>query len=167
MEMAMESMEMAPEAIPRPGRVPEQRLLSLEIGLQWRRRCGTFHGWMPISLGFSRRRLYIGGGVIRLKRIYNFWCSMIVYTPFALCFVYTSWRFYAFSGTNLLTRCHSASFCFLLFLCFRKVTQEIFSKLDETKAEVPNYLTRRQSPKESRRRTKGQPHLVVARPRRC
>jgi hypothetical protein len=24
--------------------------------------------------------------------------------------------------------------CFLLFLCFRKVTQEIFSKLDETKA---------------------------------
>jgi hypothetical protein len=25
--------------------------------------------------------------------------------------------------------------CFLLFLCFRKVTQEIFSKLDETKAK--------------------------------
>jgi hypothetical protein len=28
--------------------------------------------------------------------------------------------------------------CFLLFLCFRKVTQEIFSELDETKAEPPN-----------------------------
>jgi hypothetical protein len=28
--------------------------------------------------------------------------------------------------------------CFLLFLCFRKVTQEIFSKLDETKAEHPD-----------------------------
>jgi hypothetical protein len=27
---------------------------------------------------------------------------------------------------------------FLLFLCFRKVTQEIFSELDETKAEPPN-----------------------------
>jgi hypothetical protein len=27
--------------------------------------------------------------------------------------------------------------CFLLFLCFKKVTQEIFSKLDETKAEHP------------------------------
>jgi hypothetical protein len=26
---------------------------------------------------------------------------------------------------------------FLLFLCFRKVTQEIFSELDETKAEPP------------------------------
>jgi hypothetical protein len=26
---------------------------------------------------------------------------------------------------------------FLLFLCFRKVTQEIFSELDETKARCP------------------------------
>jgi hypothetical protein len=88
---------------------------------------------------------------------------MLVYTPFALCFVYTSWRFYAFSGTNLLTRCHSSSSCFLLFLCFKKVTWEIFSELDKTKAEAPNYLTQRPSPKESWRRTKGQPHQVVAR----
>jgi hypothetical protein len=29
---------------------------------------------------------------------------------------------------------------FLLFLYFKKVTQEIFSELDEIKAEVPNYL---------------------------
>jgi hypothetical protein len=27
--------------------------------------------------------------------------------------------------------------CFLLFLCFQKVTQEIFSELDETKPKVP------------------------------
>jgi hypothetical protein len=27
---------------------------------------------------------------------------------------------------------------FLLFLCFRKVTQEIFSELDETKARSPD-----------------------------
>jgi hypothetical protein len=32
--------------------------------------------------------------------------------------------------------------CFLLFLCFRKVTQEIFSELDETKAKVLIFLTR-------------------------
>jgi hypothetical protein len=32
--------------------------------------------------------------------------------------------------------------CFLLFLCFRKVTQEIISELDETKAEVPIFSTR-------------------------
>jgi hypothetical protein len=59
------------------------------------------------------------------------------FTPIALCFVYTSWHFYAFSGTNLLTRCQSASSCFLLFLYFRKVIQEIFSELDETKAKLP------------------------------
>jgi hypothetical protein len=68
------------------------------------------------------------------------------FTPISLCFVYTSWQFYAFSGTNLVTRCHSASSCFLQFLCFRKVTQEIFSELDETKVEVPIYLKGRQSP---------------------
>jgi hypothetical protein len=28
--------------------------------------------------------------------------------------------------------------CFLLFLCFRKVTEEIFSELDETKASRPD-----------------------------
>jgi hypothetical protein len=28
--------------------------------------------------------------------------------------------------------------CFLLFLCFRKVTQEIFTELDKTKARSPD-----------------------------
>jgi hypothetical protein len=28
--------------------------------------------------------------------------------------------------------------CFLLFLCFRKVTQKIFSELDKTKARSPD-----------------------------
>ena len=32
MKMAVESMQMAPGAIPRPGRVPKQRLLSPELG---------------------------------------------------------------------------------------------------------------------------------------
>jgi hypothetical protein len=57
-------------------------------------------------------------------------------------FCYTSWRFYAFSGTNLLTRCHSANSLFSAVLCFRKVTQEIFSELNKTKAEVPIFSTR-------------------------
>jgi hypothetical protein len=41
---------------------------------------------------------------------------------YTICFVfcYTSWHFYAFSRTNLLTRCHSASSCFLLFFVFQK-----------------------------------------------
>jgi hypothetical protein len=57
MEMAVESMEMALGALPRPDRVPEQRLLSPKIGLRWRRRYGTFLGKTLIDLGFSRRRL--------------------------------------------------------------------------------------------------------------
>jgi hypothetical protein len=61
---AMESMEMAPGALPHPGRVPEQRLLSPEIGLRWRRCCGTLLGETPTDLGFLRRRLYIGGGAM-------------------------------------------------------------------------------------------------------
>jgi hypothetical protein len=51
MEMAvesMESMEIAPGALPHPGKVPEQRLLSPEIGLRQRRRCGIY---------FKKRRL--------------------------------------------------------------------------------------------------------------
>jgi hypothetical protein len=89
------------------------------------------------------------------------------FTPIALCFIYTSWHFYALSGYNLLTRCHSANSCFLLFLCFRKVTQEIFSELDETKAEVPIYLKRRRSPEERRSRTRRWPHHRVARATPC
>jgi hypothetical protein len=66
-------------------------------------------------------------------------------------FCYTSWRFYVFSGTNLLMRCHSAVPCFLLFLCFRKATHEIFSELDETKAEPPIFIKASRRPKRRRR----------------
>jgi hypothetical protein len=82
---------------------------------------------------------------------------------FSLCFVYISWHFYTFSGTNLLTRCHSASSLFSAVLCFRKVTQEIFSELDETKDEVPIFPDTRRSPKQRRREARGQPHHRVAR----
>jgi hypothetical protein len=70
--------------------------------------------------------------------------------------------FMHFFGTNLLTRCHSVSSCFLLFLYFRKVIQEIFSELDKTKAKVPIYLTRRRSPKERWRRARWRPHHTMA-----
>jgi hypothetical protein len=85
---------------------------------------------------------------------------------YTICFVfcYTSWRFYAFSRTNLLMRCHSASSLFLLFLCFRKATPEIFSELDETKAKIPIFPEASQSPKLRRRRTRDQAHHRVVRP---
>jgi hypothetical protein len=61
METAMETDEkIAPGALPRPDRVPEQRLLSLEICLRRRWSCGTVLGKTPIDLGFSVGRLLIG-----------------------------------------------------------------------------------------------------------
>ena len=61
MDRVVELMEMAPGAIPRPGRVPEQRLLSPESRLRRRRRYGTFRGFLLGSLGFSRDGEYMGG----------------------------------------------------------------------------------------------------------
>jgi hypothetical protein len=57
---ATTSMEMAMGALPRPGRVPKQRLWSPKICLRWRRRCGTLLEKTPIDLGFSVGWLYIG-----------------------------------------------------------------------------------------------------------
>jgi hypothetical protein len=42
------------------------------------------------------------------------------FTPIALCFIYTSWHFYAFSGTNLLTRCQ-CHFLFSVVFVFQKI----------------------------------------------
>jgi hypothetical protein len=63
MEMAVRSMETAetaPGALPHPGRVSEQRLLSLEIHRRWQS-CRTLSRKLPIVLGFSIGRLFIGG----------------------------------------------------------------------------------------------------------
>jgi hypothetical protein len=54
--------------------------------------------------------------------------------------------------------------CFLLFLCFRKVTQEIFSELDETRAKPPIFTEASRRPKMRRRGARGQPHHQGARP---
>jgi hypothetical protein len=53
---------------------------------------------------------------------------------------------------------------FLLFLCFRKVTQEIFSELDETKAEPPIFTQASRRPKMKRRGARSQAHHQGARP---
>jgi hypothetical protein len=91
---------------------------------------------------------------------------MLYACSYTICFefCYTSWHFYAFSGTNLLTRCHSASFLFSAVFCFRKVTLEIFSELDETKAEYPTFTEATQRPKMRWRGARGLPHHQGARP---
>jgi hypothetical protein len=53
---------MAPGALPRPGRVPEQRLLSPKIWLRRQRRCGTILEILSTPLGISVPRLLIGEG---------------------------------------------------------------------------------------------------------
>jgi hypothetical protein len=45
---------------------------------------------------------------------------MLIFNTICLVFRYTSWRFYAISGTNLLTRCHSASSLFSAIFVFQK-----------------------------------------------
>jgi hypothetical protein len=101
--------------------------------------------------------------LIHCKHIYNFLCSMLILHQLLYVLFTLRGIFMHFSGTNLLARCHSASSYFLLFLCFRKFTQKIFSELDETKAKIPIYLTWRRSPKERRRGARRRPHHRVAR----
>jgi hypothetical protein len=55
--------------------------------------------------------------------------------------------------------------CFRLFLCFRKATQEIFSELDETKAEPPIFPEASRSLKMRRRGARTRPHPRAAWPR--
>jgi hypothetical protein len=54
--------------------------------------------------------------------------------------------------------------CFLLFLCFRKATQEIFLELDKTKAKPSIFPKESRSPEMRQRGARGQAHPRAARP---
>jgi hypothetical protein len=59
-----------------------------------------------------------------------------------LVFCYTSWRFYAFSGTNLLTRCHSASSLLsAVFVSQKSYTGNILG-IGRNKSQTSYYLTK-------------------------
>jgi hypothetical protein len=60
MKMAVESMEILPGVLPRPGRVPEQRILSPETWLRCDGGGGTFLEDSGLSLGFLASGQYIG-----------------------------------------------------------------------------------------------------------
>jgi hypothetical protein len=72
---------------------------------------------------------------------------MLVYAPFALYFVYTSWRFYAFFGTNLLTRCHSASSLFSAIFVFQKSYTGNILGIGQNEAQT-SYFSRRETKSE-------------------
>jgi hypothetical protein len=83
-----------------------------------------------------------------------------------LVFRYTSWHFYAFSGTNLLTRCHSAS---SLFFCYFCVSEKLHRKYSwnwtKPKPVVQIFHGASRTPKRRRSRARGRPHHRVAWPR--
>ena len=87
------------------------------------------------------------------------------FIPIATCFASTLYHFYTFFGTNLLTRCRSASSCFLLFLYSRKASLEISSELDETSRGSLFYQNTPEGPKKQRRRATWAPHVARAWPR--
>jgi hypothetical protein len=61
------------------------------------------------------------------------------YTIF-LVFRYTSWHFYAFFGTNLLTRCHSASSLFSIVFVFQKSYTGNILGIGRNKSQTSRYL---------------------------
>jgi hypothetical protein len=86
------------------------------------------------------------------------------FTPIALCFVYTSWHFCAFSGTNLLTRCHSVSSLFSAIFVFQKsYTGNILriGRNESRSSYLPDMKT--ESKGETEGGARGQPHHRVAR----
>jgi hypothetical protein len=86
-----------------------------------------------------------------------------LYTIFFV-FCYTSWYFYAFSGTNLLTRHYSASSLFSAIFVFQKSYTGNILELDETKAKPPIFPKESWSPKMRQRRARTRPHPRAARP---
>jgi hypothetical protein len=57
-----------------------------------------------------------------------------------LVFHYTSWHFYAFSGTNLLARCHSASSLFSAIFVFQKSYTGNILGIGRNKSQTSRYL---------------------------
>jgi hypothetical protein len=55
-------------------------------------------------------------------------------------FCYTSWHFYAFFGTNLLTRCHSASSPFSAVFVFQKSYTGNILRIGRNKSQTSQYL---------------------------
>ena len=73
--------------------------------------------------------------------------------------------FYAFSGTNLLTRCHHASSCFLLFLVSEILHRKYSRNWTGQKPEIIYLPCQHRKPRGSRRNAKGRAHPHQAWPR--
>jgi hypothetical protein len=87
---------------------------------------------------------------------------MLVYIPFALCFIIL--HFYAFSGTNLLTRCHSASFLFSAIFVFHKSYTGNILGIGRNKSRTSYFYRSFAKTKNETEGARGQPHHQGARP---
>src|SRR3954447_10534001 len=83
--------------------------------------------------------------------------------PITLCFTGTYWCFYGFSATNILTKCHSASFCFLLFFIPEKL-QKKYSRNRKGSYFTKFHTERVQEPEGGTRGGLVGPHHPQARP---
>jgi hypothetical protein len=83
-----------------------------------------------------------------------------------ICFVfcYTLWRFYAFSGTNLLTRCHSASSLFSAIFVFQKSYTRNILRIGQNKSQSSYFSRHETESKAETEGSQGQPHHRVAQP---
>jgi hypothetical protein len=80
-------------------------------------------------------------------------------------FCYTSWHFYAFSGTNLLTRRHSASSLFSAVFVFQKsYTGNIFG-MGQNKSRTSYFYGSFAKSEDETKGGRGRPHPRAARPR--
>ena len=89
---------------------------------------------------------------------------MLVLHQFYHCFIYVLVCFYKFSGTNILTRCRSASSCFLLFLVSEILHRKYSRKRTGQEPEVLYLLWQHRELKRRRNGASGRPHHPQARP---
>ena len=82
---------------------------------------------------------------------------MLVLHLFYHCLIYVLACFYRFSGTNILTRCRSASSCFLLFLVSEVLHRKYSRKRTGQKPEVLYLSWQHREPKRRRNGASGRP----------
>jgi hypothetical protein len=84
---------------------------------------------------------------------------------YTICFVfcYTSWHFYAFSRTNLLTRCHSASSMFSAIFVFQKSYIRNILRIGWNKSQSSYFSRYEIESKAEMEGSQGQTHHRVAR----
>jgi hypothetical protein len=73
-------------------------------------------------------------------------------------FCYTLWHFYAFFGTNLLTRCHSASFLFSPIFVFQKSYTGNILGIGRNKSRTSYFYQSFVKTEDETEGARGQPH---------